>query len=117
LWIARVTKDSAGTWSVVSELIGGLKDQFCVNFGEGKGDRSPVLHGWCELGIDRSGFAALFRSGLTSKNLHASSMTSILRSRAKNLMVRLPGLDAFLSVSTAEIILITNQITSPHTDL
>jgi hypothetical protein len=37
-----------------------------------------------------------------AKNLHASSMTSILRSRTKNLMARLPGVYAFLSVSTAE---------------
>jgi hypothetical protein len=55
LWIARATKDSAGTWSVVSELIGGLKDQFCVNFGEGNADRSssPLAQTWLS---SRSGF-------------------------------------------------------------
>ena len=53
-------------WSVISKLIGSLKDQLCVHFGEGKGHRPSVLYRWCELGIDRSGSAALIRGGLTS---------------------------------------------------
>ena len=83
MWIARATKDSAGTWSVVSNLIGGRKDQLCVHFGEGKGDRSSVLYRWCELGIDRSGFAALFRCGLTSDR-HRNPLSELAKRFIRN---------------------------------
>jgi hypothetical protein len=69
--------------SVVSKPIGGLKDQFCVVFDEGKRDRSPVLRCWCQLGIDGSGFATVFRGGLTSDR-HQNPLSELAKRFIRN---------------------------------
>jgi hypothetical protein len=77
-------------WSVISKLIGSLKDQLCVHFGEGKGDRPSVLYRWCELGIDRSGSAALIRGGLTSDK-HWNPLSELAKRFIRTIIESVPS--------------------------